>query len=170
MTDLRTAAQQALEALEEINKLSIGENAICLPAEIDGAINALRERMAQPEQEPVALFKWLPEGTTHIGRISVRTCAGGSLAMSTHAFKYDADVLKVYVTDNDNEYPNWRKAKDVFFHLNFPVQPLYTTPPQRKPLTHPQIHELDWPDGMSFDDILRFIRAIEAAHGIKGEA
>ena len=54
MTDLRQAAQQALEALEEINKLSVGENAICLPAEIDGAMDALRERLAQPKQEPVA--------------------------------------------------------------------------------------------------------------------
>jgi hypothetical protein len=53
MTD-REAMQQALEALEEINKLSIGENAICLPAEIDEAMDALRERLAQPEQEPVA--------------------------------------------------------------------------------------------------------------------
>jgi hypothetical protein len=43
--------QQALETLEEINKLSVGENAICLPAEIDGAMDALRERLAQPEQE-----------------------------------------------------------------------------------------------------------------------
>ena len=47
MTD-RELMQQALE---EINKLSIGENAICLPAEIDGAMDALRERLAQPEQE-----------------------------------------------------------------------------------------------------------------------
>ena len=53
MTD-RELMQQALDALEEINKLSIGENAICLPAEIDGALDALRERLAQPEQEPVA--------------------------------------------------------------------------------------------------------------------
>ena len=45
----REAMKQALEALEEINKLSIGENAICLPAEIDGAMDALRERLAQPE-------------------------------------------------------------------------------------------------------------------------
>ena len=49
----REAMKLALEALEEINKLSIGENAICLPAEIDGAMDALRERLAQPEQEPV---------------------------------------------------------------------------------------------------------------------
>ena len=45
----REAMKLALEALEEINKLSIGENAICLPAEIDGAMDALRERLAQPE-------------------------------------------------------------------------------------------------------------------------
>ena len=50
----REAMKLALEALEEINKLSIGENAICLPAEIDGAMDALRERLAQPEMEPCA--------------------------------------------------------------------------------------------------------------------
>ena len=83
-------------------------------------------------QEPVALFKWLPEGATHIGRISVRTSSGGSLAMTAHAFKYDNAVLKVYVTDNDNEYPGWRDAKDCFFHLNFPVLPLYTSPPAQR--------------------------------------
>ena len=59
MTD-HELMQQALETLEEINKLSVGENAICLPAEIDGAMDALRERLAQPEQEPVA---WICEGS-----------------------------------------------------------------------------------------------------------
>ncbi len=37
--------------LKPLSQLSIGENAICLPAEIDGAMDALRERLAQPEQE-----------------------------------------------------------------------------------------------------------------------
>ena len=46
----REAMKQALEALEEINKLSIGENAICLPAEIDGAMDALRQAL---ETEPL---------------------------------------------------------------------------------------------------------------------
>jgi len=41
----REAMKLALEALEEINKLSIGENAICLPAEIDGAMDALRQAL-----------------------------------------------------------------------------------------------------------------------------
>ena len=49
MTDLRKAAEMALEGLEEINKLSVGENAICLPAEIDGAMEALRQALAQPD-------------------------------------------------------------------------------------------------------------------------
>ena len=56
MTD-RELMQQALDALEEINKLSVGENAICLPAEIDTAMDALRDRLAQPERQWVGLTK-----------------------------------------------------------------------------------------------------------------
>ena len=51
------ALRLALEALEEINKLSIGENAICLPAEIDTAMDAIKEALAQT-QEPVAWSYW----------------------------------------------------------------------------------------------------------------
>jgi hypothetical protein len=47
------AMKQALEALLEINELSKGENAICLPAEIDGAMDALRTAIEHTEkQEP----------------------------------------------------------------------------------------------------------------------
>jgi hypothetical protein len=50
-------------------------------------------------------------------------------------------------------------------------KPLYTTPQQRKPLTEWQITEIytKWEStkGTSWADL---IRAIEAAHGIKGEA
>jgi hypothetical protein len=45
--------KQALEALKEINKLSIGESAICLPAEIDTAMDALRQAIGQAEQDPI---------------------------------------------------------------------------------------------------------------------
>jgi hypothetical protein len=47
----------------------------------------------------------------------------------------------------------------------FSPQPVYTVPPKREwvGLTHPQIHELDWPDGVSFEDILPFVQAIEQA-------
>ena len=54
------AAKLAREALKEINKLSIGEHAICLPAEIDTAMDALDQALAEAEQqEPVALAKEL---------------------------------------------------------------------------------------------------------------
>ena len=57
MTDLRKAADTALEALKEVNKLSVGEIAVCLPAEIDDAMEALRQALAQPEQEPVCFLR-----------------------------------------------------------------------------------------------------------------
>jgi hypothetical protein len=47
------AMRQALEALEQINQLSIGENAIALPGEIDGAMDNLRAAIEQAEK-PVA--------------------------------------------------------------------------------------------------------------------
>ena len=58
----------ALVALEEINQLSIGENAVCLPAEIDTAMDAIKEALAQPEQEPVAWIHNFIEGGISIGK------------------------------------------------------------------------------------------------------
>lgn len=133
------------------------------------------EQPAQQQQEPATIFGWLPEGATHLGHISVRVCAGGSLEMHTNAFKYDRGVLKVYVTDNDNEYPGWRDAKDVFFHLNFPVIPLYTSPPtQRKPLTdEQQFAEALRPHGLTLVKTSTGYHVMKlgqiTAHGITGE-
>ena len=45
------ALKLALDALEEINKLSIGENAICLPAGIDTAMDAIKQVLAQQEYQ-----------------------------------------------------------------------------------------------------------------------
>ena len=53
MSKQREALELALEVLEEINKLSIGENAICLPAEIDTAMDAIREALAEPARKPL---------------------------------------------------------------------------------------------------------------------
>jgi hypothetical protein len=66
MTD-RELMQMVLDALEEVNKLSVGEKAICLPAEIDSAMEALRDRLAQPEPEPVLEEPkfWVSTGMGH---------------------------------------------------------------------------------------------------------
>ena len=59
------------------------------------------------------------------------------------------------------------------------VRMLYTSPPPRKPLTDEEIVNVAKSIGIEFkdeglaeqvDDILTFARAIEAAHGIKGDA
>jgi hypothetical protein len=47
------AMKQALEVLEQINQLSVGENAIALPGEIDAAMDNLRAAIEQAEK-PVA--------------------------------------------------------------------------------------------------------------------
>ena len=44
--------RQALEVLEQINQLSIGENAISLPGEIDAAMDALRAAIEQADTAP----------------------------------------------------------------------------------------------------------------------
>jgi len=42
--------RQALEVLEQINQLSVGENAIALPGEIDAAMDNLRAAIEQGDQ------------------------------------------------------------------------------------------------------------------------
>lgn len=67
MTDLRKAAEMALEALEDIKKYVTDDGA--MPENWDAyhekpyfALEALRQALAQPEQEPVA-FRKMAHGT-----------------------------------------------------------------------------------------------------------
>ena len=51
------------------------------------------------------------------------------------------------------------------------IASLYTSPPQRKPLTDEEVVKMDeWLFDQPFWRVLMLVRAIEAAHGIKGEA
>jgi len=54
MTDLRTAAQQALEALESLFTLQADD---ARPKQCGDAITALRAALEQPEQDPVACIR-----------------------------------------------------------------------------------------------------------------
>jgi len=67
---------------------------------------------------------------------------------------------------------DWRldyMALPVGKHKLYAQQYTYTTPPQRKPLTEEEITEI-FSTTKGLDFYLNFARAIEAAHGIKGEA
>ena len=60
-----------------------------------------------------------------------------------------------------NWYTHW---------VNFPIgTKLYTSPPASKPLTDEQIMEM-YNEPRSDAEMIAFARAIEAAHGIKGDA
>lgn len=147
------------------------------------AYQALRERLAQPqptikqsltveqpERELVALetiYETIIQWDEGGGKRSRRELARRIVALYTAPQQPEQEpVAHVYLFDpNGRPRVAWDNAKDIKIG-----DKLYTATPQRKPLTHPQIHEFDWPDGVSFEDILLFVRAIEAAHGIKGKA
>ena len=103
------------------------------------AIIAMKELLAQPEQEPVAWSYW-------------QSC----------------------LNDDGTQTAPWvhrlSKFKPTESIINKDVTPLYTTPPQRKPLKFEEMWVL-WnsqgDDAMEQQAAIAFARAIEAAHGIK---
>ena len=76
---------------------------------------------------------------------------------------------------------DWRGYVEIAAHPNLRspaiiMQPLYTAPPQRLPLTEEEIEVLEakyappvHPNFSENDDWLAFARAVERAHGIGGE-
>ena len=66
-------------------------------------------------------------------------------------------------TKGNGKQLHWTKSEAWRWSSN--ITPLYTATQKKQwvGLTHPQIHELDWPDGVSFEDILLFVRSIEQA-------
>ena len=113
--DMITKVQLALQAMEVACKRI---------DELKAENKALKEALAQPEQEPVAW--WIPKAE------------------------------QFCLPSSDGTRP-FAKA----------WEPLYTTPPQRKPLTDEQIDGIAskfYPRSYGLDE---FARAIEAAHGIK---
>ena len=137
------ALKLALEALELSNA-----NHWWGSLSIEKAITAIKEALmsvpdgAQPEQKPVAWrYKWSVEGGNWV----------------------------------------WNYATYIERQKNDQCEPLYTSPPpvaephKRKPLTDEELFKL-WDEDMScdmpdtFKQFKHTARAIEAAHGIKGEA
>jgi len=66
----------------------------------------------------------------------------------------------------------YRRPKTEEQFSNMEIQPLYTTPPQRKPLTDEEIMNIAKVSCIGIspqEDTLNFAKVIEAVHGIKGE-
>ena len=83
-----------------------------------------------------------------------------------------------WITEWESQYSSG-KILDYIAHTRggkVEYTPLYTTPPQRKPLTDKELNLIgaQWHYNLLGKDdkaeLFDFARAIEAAHGIKGEA
>ena len=139
------ALKLALEALE-LEDMACRYEKDQTPEHITKAITAIREALAQPEQEPVAF------GSVTVRRLSQR-------------FENHHDQYQFYPAGQSPYLDNVDECHTV-----------YTTPPQRKPLTYEIKQEfwikaieqgkngqsMNWQKAADF-----YADAIEAAHGIK---
>ena len=151
----REALKLALEALD----------CICSPLhvreieKIGSAMKAIKEALAQSDQESddltIAYLSGVYDG---------KNKDAPQPEQEPVAMRYDFDGYGYLYIDNGSG-SNWKeKIKN--------AEPLYTTPPQRKPLTDEQIEKMiaaNLETWNSKSAMASFVRAIEAAHGIKGE-
>jgi hypothetical protein len=142
---LREAAQQALEALEKVTR----------------ELLAVREQLAERGGRP----------TTNV--FHQRLWDSSFDAYTNHAIPV-AEALRTALAEPEQEPVAWKDTTyGNLHHQNFGgCIPLYTHPPQRKPLTDEEVIEhfqtqVDTGSLLSFVDGVRYA---ERAHGIGGEA
>jgi hypothetical protein len=188
--ELREAAQQALEALE--NPWAVG------PKGVANAITALRAALAEPEPfspdwdriEP--LQENLREHMAEIQRLRAKLaepcpCGDRSAAECPGEWEPGCDLgnnpkyaKRVNLAEPVQEpfcYHDGRNIVGKEYADHSDVFPLYTAPPQRKPLTEEEIREMFFselralPSYPSAIEELpeRLARAIERARGIGGQ-
>jgi hypothetical protein len=147
LTKEREALKLALEAFCEIAE---SRNSEWQSGRALHTLAAIEEALAQPEQDGKCKY-----------------CTDGCPSCDARKLPEQEPVAWLCMTDQYSKIV--RFEWETFGN----VTPLYTTPPQRKPLTDEEIAEL-WlqHDFIRAPDRKRqaFARAIEAAHGIKVEA
>ena len=146
------ALKLALEALEFVNQT--GDTQTFDMCYADKAITAIKEALAQPEQEP--------DG------ISLTNIPHPKGVPAPDDLNADAlELVELELPDEDEAVAwadcgviNWIAGKQ-FKRASY----LYTTPPQRKPLTDEEIDRMYV--SCKYGSVRELARAIEAAHGIK---
>ena len=140
MTTLRKAAQQALEALQEYQ--SNGAPFLAC----DRAATALRAALAQQDE---------PTGKQSLQVESVQ---------GPVAWRYKPMIGSPWSLSDDGYYISCKRDK------GYIVEPIYTAPPQRKPLAEGQINDLM--AGIDPEDVCSWsfrqgVYAAEKHHGVK---
>ena len=124
------------------------------------AINAIKEALAQPEQ-------WGASAVTHPEYIAEQKAKTQELR-SMLAQPEQEPVGEAYLCDRCHTPFNDAWECPSCGHNMAVKEPVYTTPPQRKPLTDEQIKHLAIDVYSPHQEpLIVFARAIEAAHGIK---
>ena len=127
-------------------------------------IKSIKRTLAQPEQEPLA---W--EGGEGWESLAWELCADENGEDSCNELIWEGGPIPEPWGDR------WMKYEEEAKRLIALVQK-HTTPPQRKPLTDEKIYsvlenlQIMYNRPPTTDSRIIFARAIEAAHGIKGEA
>ena len=173
MNDLRKAAQMALETIDWMARGNYDGHAreVC---------EALRAALAQPEYPlPESLYPdskdWA--AADYASRVEW-------LHFMYEAKKREVAQLETAMPEPEQEPVGWFESPHGAFRANplykleFPSQllswsvPLYTAPPQRKPLTEADIKgifDLGLSTWKLSESTVEFARAIEKAHGVGGE-
>ena len=177
----------ALEALEAHADIGIKS---------DKAITAIREALA--EQPPYRAVKtWHDGKPVYVAEQPAQQQAyqqANPLGGPAKVFDAMADAIRAgddyhavlrqygYIEAQQQEPVAWATQLNEYAHIQWGAKrpeypmvyefPLYTTPPHRKPLTDEGIYKIanDLFYGNGPCDTLAMCRAIEAAHGIKGDA
>lgn len=126
-------------------------------------ITAIKEALAQPEQEPEMVIR--------LGQCANQDCDDGPLQQGCWA--HDCSWSLLGSEQKPWMYRIWNDAQGAWGlteDSSWPAEPLYTTPPQRKPLSEEEIGAILEDVNAYGTRLYTFARAIEAAHGIKGEA
>ena len=176
MNDLRTAAQQALEALQWISDCHVGDDddagecASCHERSYkphapdckkNNAITALRAALTQQKDptDPGNDVDVLREHVRHLER-RVR---------QLHA--QQAEPVAGVVLNEEGRAALVEHGREEWHCVSRNARRLYTAPPQRKPLTEEEIDALIHPVVMAdlSDEMTDYeiARAVERAHGIK---
>lgn len=83
----------------------------------------------QDDLPSINCFYNLPEGTTHIGPVSVWTVPCSGFRALFYAYKKEGDKIFTYLTDSDGEFGGWVDRAQIF--LNAPVPKLYPIKTQK---------------------------------------
>ena len=173
MNDLRTAAQQALEALERYQvkrqdfdrfadevaalRAALAEDALQRFTDVNQELQAA---LAEPVQEPVAaanLRHTLTEVGYELGMMFKPQRPAEPVQEPVAWMHTDAYNPK-------NRHLEWSENRRGYLG-DWIKTPLYAAPPRRKPLTEEEIYGM-YSEPSSDAEMVEFARAIERAHGI----